>query len=189
MTTDYKSNVHFQHKHMGTVIRLLKINAHHMVDFRLAGKAEDTKQATDMVIHMEHGLTIGVRIRRHMTGKRYRDFTIRSKSFGGGKTELDKLREGWGDWYFYAWEDHTGRLNEWVLVSLKALRDGKAFDKQRREIPNTDGTKFVALSLAELRQYKALVAGEVSENGYCFNMYRAEEMRVYQLPAHLLESA
>lgn len=196
MTTDYKSNVIFQHKHTPDVIRLLKANLQHMVNIRLGTQDEDSKQATDMVMYMDNGGAIGVRVRRYENTsqkERYRHFTIREKSAGGSKTELDKLRDGWGDWYFYGWENQDGILDEWIIVNLNVLHERKAFhtDFKARERwrSNRDGkTAFVWFTVADLRFYRALVAGAmVDEYGYRFHINLQQPSPNFGLPQHLLK--
>jgi hypothetical protein len=51
------------------------------------------------------------------------EFTIRAELSGGGKTELAKIIEGWGDYFFYGFADEAERsLALWLIGDLKAFR-------------------------------------------------------------------
>jgi hypothetical protein len=93
-----------------------------------ASREDDEKHATDLVtLHMKD-LRIAVRMRRrkyseneHYVGQ----FTIRTERSSGMKTELAKVIEGWGDYYFYGFEgQEDGRLGIWHLIDLKQFRLG-----------------------------------------------------------------
>jgi hypothetical protein len=130
-------------------------------DLKKATAEEDSFGGFDFVFEMG-SFTVPVRIRR--PDCKFRDFTIRSRSRGGGKTELQKIREGAGDVYFYAWtEDFLGveMLSEFMLVDLDAIRKAGLLASQsiatRREISNGDGTKFISISIIEINAASALI--------------------------------
>ena len=93
-----------------------------------ASREEDTKRATDLVVLHMKDVRIAVRMRRrkyaenqHYVGQ----FTIRTKRKNAVKTELAKVIEGWGDYYFYGFEGRQdGRLGVWHLIDLKEFRLG-----------------------------------------------------------------
>lgn len=97
-----------------------------------------------------------VRIRRHDCD--YRDLTIRSISRNGGKTELQKLREGFGDWYIYCWTNEKQQINEWMLINLNCVRESGLLGIYREDIPNGDGTFFRVVSFTELRLNKCITS-------------------------------
>lgn len=113
----------------------------------------DNTEATDLIVLRARDMTIAVRLRRRMLRyyERFPDqFTIRCQRDNGAKTELTKIVEGWGDWFFYG-HAGPGVLAPWVLVNLHGLRqafqrnnnllyhpDGKVSGKQN----NWDGTHF-----------------------------------------------
>lgn len=100
---------------------------------------QDTKQATDLVIEVKGG-QIGTRIRRYYT-ENYRDWTIRTGVYSKRDTEIDKLRRGWCDWYFYAWlnEENT-EISSYILVDLNEVRK---FDFLKEEYWKYKGWKQV----------------------------------------------
>jgi len=89
---------------------------------------EDQEHNTDLIVLKMDAIRIGVRIRR-TTGKNginYLDhykneFTIRSSRPNGNKTELAKIIEGWGDYFFYGFGDN-GKLVYYHLCDLNVFR-------------------------------------------------------------------
>jgi len=85
---------------------------------------EDQEHGTDLIVLKMDAVRIGCRVRRHEYLARYGDeFTIRKGRPNGTKTELTKIIEGWGDYFFYGFsnEEETA-LAKWFLGDLKALR-------------------------------------------------------------------
>jgi len=119
----------------------------------------DRRNATDMVVRLSGG-DVAVRLRRADCD--YRDLTIRSKRDSGYRTELSKIRDGFGDWYLYGWLDGRNHISEWILVDLDELRT-KQLWRGRREIPNGDGTWFIPIAADELKRCGCLVADKLGE--------------------------
>lgn len=150
----FKDNWNFSEKYINDVRDILQANAMHIVKIEVATPEEDMKQATDLKIKITAG-DVAVRIRR---GKYdFRDITIRAYK-NGNKTELHKLREGYGDWYLYAWEDkNQDGIAEWVLVDINKARS--LFNENKEVKMNKDGNSgFVSYSIEEVRATGALVA-------------------------------
>ena len=95
-----------------------------------------------------------MRVRQFSATKNiYRDWTIRCKSRYGYTTEIDKLRAGWGDFYFYGWDNANGRIDEYMLLDLAKVRNSGLLSTniQRKITVNTDGkTAFITISTSEL---------------------------------------
>lgn len=85
---------------------------------------EDEQRNTDLIVLRMEAVRIGCRIRRHHYLHRYADeFTIRSGRPSGVKTEITKIIEGWGDYFFYGFENETGTgLARWTLADLNVFR-------------------------------------------------------------------
>ena len=133
--------------------QIIRENLGHIVSIDIAPVDVDTRQATDMVVHVRGG-AVGVRLRRGNC--KYRELTIRSTRKGTAQTEIDKLRGGFGDWYLYCWEIAAGI--EWMLVDLAKVRGAGLLDMRRKEIMNPDGiTGFIAISRDELTQKGCVV--------------------------------
>ena len=109
----------------------------------------DCDQATDLIVLRALDIRIGVRVRDIAYHKRYgSQFTIRSKRDSGARTELSKILSGWGDWLFYGFGDNESLvIPHWTIIDLAMFR---AWFKRINapEIPNGDGTHFVAFSTA-----------------------------------------
>jgi len=85
---------------------------------------EDAERNTDLIVLRLEAVRIACRVRRYEYLAGFGDeFTIRAGRPSGAKTELTKIIEGWGDYFFYGFanKDETG-LVKWVLGDLKAFR-------------------------------------------------------------------
>lgn len=135
--------------------KIVRKIANRIITFKIAPEQEDTKQATDYLITVDTG-TIACRIRRPECT--FRDFTIRSRRSNGIKTELAKIKEGFGQWYIYAWAKNESHLAEWWLLDLDALRKSPLLNTDRPEKQNTDGkTAFISFASAELYLWNVLI--------------------------------
>lgn len=91
---------------------------------------EDQERNTDLIVLKMDAVRIACRVRRHTgtKGQPYFDkykneFTIRCSRPSGCKTELAKIVEGWGNYFFYGFStyDETSLLR-WSLCRLDAFR-------------------------------------------------------------------
>jgi hypothetical protein len=122
---------------------------------------QDTKEGFDAVVTLDSE-QVALRIRRETIS--FRDLTIRSYK-NGHKTELDKLREGFGRWYLYAWTE-SGRITEWMLIDMNKVR-ATGLLEGRVEKSNTDGqTRFVTVSLFELGENDCIIQYELSAKSW-----------------------
>jgi hypothetical protein len=84
---------------------------------------EDQERNTDLMVLRMDAVRIGCRIRRPKYLAYAQDFTIRAGRPSGAKTELTKIIEGWGDYFFYGISDQQERhLAHWILGDLRAFR-------------------------------------------------------------------
>jgi len=83
---------------------------------------EDERRNTDLMVLKMEAVRIGCRIRKK-EWIRYRDeFTIRKSRPSGMKSEISKIIEGWGDYFFYGFGDDAGNLLAWTLADMKIFR-------------------------------------------------------------------
>lgn len=84
----------------------------------------DAKEATDLIVFRARDMRIAARIRNHEYLKKYsHQFTIRSRRDSGAETELSKIVNGWGDWFFYGFSDREERtIVQWILIDLDHFR-------------------------------------------------------------------
>lgn len=121
---------------------------------RISTKEEDTKLSYDMTVGLYVPVSVRLRENQYL---RYHDFTIRSRAKNGGKTEVNKLMEGLGLAYFYAWlTPGKNDIEEYIIVDIDRFR-GELGNPDRADVPNGDGTKFNAYSIDRLRSAGALV--------------------------------
>lgn len=85
---------------------------------------EDCERNTDLIVLKMDAVRIACRIRRYEYFSKYpNEITIRSSRPSGIKTELTKILEGWGDYFFYGFSDESEtRLISWKLCRLTAFR-------------------------------------------------------------------
>lgn len=85
---------------------------------------EDAERNTDLMVLRMDAVRIGCRIRKHDYLCRYgNEFTIRAGRPSGAKTELTKIIEGWGDYFFYGFCDPSEqRLARWTLADMRVFR-------------------------------------------------------------------
>jgi len=123
---------------------------------------EDAERNTDLIVLRLDGIRIACRVRKFVYFADYGgEFTIRSRTASGNKTELDKIKEGWGDYLFYGWADQTEtKLYGWTLGSLEALRlhMDECFEKNTCPWASQrdnwyDGTAFVAFRYEDVPDY------------------------------------
>ena len=89
----------------------------------------DTQKATDLITFKAQNLMIACRLRRPGALERFGwEFTMRQQRLNGTPTELYKIIDGWGDWFFYAHvafetDDETEmHFSRWLLIDLQAFR-------------------------------------------------------------------
>lgn len=85
---------------------------------------EDAERNTDLMVLRMDAVRIGCRIRKHPYLARYGgEFTIRAGRPSGVKTELTKIVEGWGDYFFYGFaSEQEAGLCRWTLADMKVFR-------------------------------------------------------------------
>jgi hypothetical protein len=156
VSSEYINNRQWSDQYHSAIEKIIKKIASRIITFSIAPDQEDMQQATDYIITVEQG-TIACRIRKSGYYYSHRDFTIRSYC-NGSKTELAKIKEGFGRWYIYAWAKDNDSLLEWWLLDLNALRASPLLDSERPETPNKDGlTAFKAFSASELYLWDVLI--------------------------------
>jgi hypothetical protein len=110
---------------------------------------QDRHEASDLVVLVAANAKIACRVRRPGYAEKYPgQFTVRSRRENGATTELRKMLDGWGDWFFYG--HATGietRIHPWWLLDLKSFRAHLLRPDSRKVIKhaeqaNGDGTFF-----------------------------------------------
>lgn len=154
-SNDFKTNWDFSERYMPQVKQILSKYAPRFLRIQVAKPEEDMTQAFDLEILANENSKIAVRIRR--ADILYRDITIRAKN-RNAKTEIHKLREGYGDYYLYAWQ--TGeKIAEYALIDIHKARP--LFMQERQIKMNTDGfTGFYIYSIEDFAKVGALIAYE-----------------------------
>lgn len=127
-----------------------------------ASQEKDSNEATDMVLKVG-GQSISLRVRK--TGK-FRDFTIRTKSEGHGKTEIDKLKEGYGNYYLYCWAEGD-TITEWMFLDIEKIRQSGLLIyaplKNGTKTNWSDGTKFTWISFEDLMKNDCIINFDIEK--------------------------
>jgi len=146
----------FAELHMPAVRRELgELPMKLFMDIEKAEAKQDMEEATDLILSVSGG-DIAVRIRRKKFWERGviygLDFSVRAVC-RGHLTEIDKLIDGFGDWYFYGYSsDDKGEIAEWWLLDLDKVRESGVLEDEQFPInPNGDGTagKYIPLDVLE----------------------------------------
>ncbi len=150
----YKDRREWADTYVSKVLCILNTLIPHLAVLAIASDETDKKYATDLEVKLLGG-TIAVRLRK--PDCQYRDLTIRALLDSGTTTELAKIKAGYAYRYFYGWVDDNGNIAEWILVDLDKVREMGLLEKERRLIPNGDGTFFISIPIRELRQSGCLL--------------------------------
>ena len=157
---NFQQDFAWQTKFYPSIKKILRDNAAKLVSITVASAEEDMRHATDFVASIKGG-TIAVRIRRNVANT-YKDLTIRSKRPNGHETELQKIKNGFADFYLYVWTANDEIL-DWWLVDIGRMRACGLFEKPRPERENKDkSSAFVWFVKSELQKVDALVAESVN---------------------------
>jgi hypothetical protein len=119
---------------------------------------QDTEEATDYILSVNK-ICFAVRNRKYEYKKKYEDITIRCESNKNKKTELDKIKEGYGDVYLYCWQtEEENDIDSYVLVDLNKLRLSNILSVDRKILANrNDDAKFITISIDELDKINCLI--------------------------------
>lgn len=123
----------------------------------LYGTAEDLSEATDVVAIVKvvstkgrEGLSIAKRVRDVSAYKKFADITLRAVRISGAVTELEKIRKGYAEFYFYCWADDAAkRIVYYVFLDVGQMRNAEVIYKERPLITYRD-VKFYPIPLKEL---------------------------------------
>ena len=163
---DFRKDLIWSDTFKGQISETLTIVlASKILRFVTASDYKDKKEATDMepfVDMANNAGSVGVRMRRGDI--KYRDLTLRSWRISNVKTELEKVIEGWGRWYFYGWASGH-RVGEWMVLCMDTLRKSGLLSRDRRIIKNRDNTSgFSVVSFNELSTVKCIVKCKIVKN-------------------------
>lgn len=127
----------------------------------IASIDQDLNEATDGIIK---GHRLGYRMRSYKYID-HQDVSIRSKrkDFYGClvKTEIDKIQEGYIDWYFYGCEGKNGEIAKWILFDMNKVREANLIKRyMHTEKWNPDGiTAAIYIPVWVLKQQNCIIDG------------------------------
>lgn len=150
--SDYQDDREWSDRYIPTIKRIIAPHLMTVASFEL-----DAKKATDLHVLNARNMMIAARIRDKGYAENFPyDFTIRSGRDTGTKTELAKIIDGWGDWFFYGHAIDDTNIGIWWLLDLNSFRAALI---RRHELAikfsklsNGDGTHFVAYDVRSFPQ-------------------------------------
>lgn len=124
------------------------------VHFRQSDDEEDGKLSFDLVFNMN--FTISIRIRKHKYLK-FNDMTIRYKSLKGYRTEIDKIKDGLAQIYFYAYmSEDENSLCKVRICNVESIR--KLIEQENYKVcENKDGTMLAAFKFQDIANNQGAV--------------------------------
>ena len=113
---------------------------------------QDRNESFDMLYQInDKSYEVSIRCRQFKYLK-YQDLTIRSKVISGHKTELDKILEGKGQFYFYGYKNQADdRLIEVYLIDINTIRSLYLNNKYQIRSNEYINDQFVAFSFSDIK--------------------------------------
>ncbi len=146
-------------KYFNTIRRILNSKSYVFTKFVEATPKQDMEEGFDSIFSFPD-VKIPIRIRDYKY-LNYRDITIRSRSYYGMRTEIDKLREGFGDYYFYGWETkESNGIYCYAIFSIKNFVESGLIDEPDSQRQNYDGTEFYCYSLDKMIKKNVIILYE-----------------------------
>lgn len=113
----------------------------------------DAERVGDFSLVSRAGTTIACRIRKYSYLNRYKnEFTIRSHRDSGAKTEMAKIVDGYGTWFFYGFCDEKeenilcARILDFIAFRGRLIRRERDLWTTR---DNGDGTRFLSFKIED----------------------------------------
>tara|TARA_R100001015_G_C4606364_1_gene161437 strand:+ start:786 stop:1283 length:498 start_codon:yes stop_codon:yes gene_type:complete len=125
---------------------------------KLSNTEEDTKFSFDLIFEMNVKLSVRIRENKY---KLWNDLTIRSKN-KGYKTELHKIIDGKGQFYFYAYmTEDENNLEKIYICDVKTIRNLYKKNTYNKERYNGDGTALIGFNFKDIEE-------ESKKNNYLY---------------------
>jgi hypothetical protein len=149
-----------ENKYSPQIYRIINRIVYKFTELFPSTEYQDTKECFD-VVYKCNEIRIPVRIRKHQYIS-FSDFTVRSRSYQNNRTEYHKLKDGFGDYYVYCWENASrSKIHSYMIIDLHSFRKSGTINKPENSGKNTDGTEFMSWSLTTLAKSNSLMMYEV----------------------------
>jgi|AntDeeMinimDraft_5_1070356.scaffolds.fasta_scaffold07997_3 hypothetical protein len=158
---DIEEQIDKQDKFYPQIAKILNKNIHLFSSFTRATPKQDMEEGFDSIFTLPD-IKIPIRMRGKYYFDTFRDITIRSKLDTGSRTEIDKIRDGCGDYYFYAWKTEKGNsFVAYVIFDInKFVKSGRIDKPSSEDVPNGDGTYLNGYDLGDLIEDDVLLIYE-----------------------------
>src|SRR3990167_636534 len=132
------------------------------IDIDRATEEQDMKQVTDLVVNvrLDNKVDLAIRVRewKDWYSESYKDeVSIRARIPTGGKTEIDKIKDGWGRYYLYCWGDGENILN-FIYFDIEKARNEGVFEEGYSVKLNGDGTSGMYIPIKRLEEADCIIA-------------------------------
>jgi len=131
INSNYKENRQWSDLFIPELKRVLGENF-----INVAPEYKDTQEATDLIVMGIGRLCFACRVRRFEYFEKYKNqFTIRLKLPGYKKSEMDKIKEGFGDYYFYGFSNKKNNGSgfiQYIIFDLNIFREYLPYLKSRK---------------------------------------------------------
>ena len=122
-----------------------------------ASMYEDCNHATDLMVFKARDMRIAARVRRRSWMTYVDEFTMRCVTDNGNGSELTKIINGWGDWFFYGFaaddENPSVGFTRWSIFDLDVFRATLIRNREllvRGNMLNNDGgSSFFAFKIID----------------------------------------
>jgi hypothetical protein len=108
---------------------------------------EDSNLSFDLLFGLNFQVSVRIRKSKYL---HYKDMTIRHRSMKGRECEIDKIKKGYGQVYFYAYMNETETdLVKVRIVDVDVIRE-MIFDRDYEVKKNTDGTELASFLFSKI---------------------------------------
>lgn len=144
--TNFDESFQFQHRYeeflMWVTFKTLRI--------KVAGRDDDLRRNTDFLVYrLDNDMRVAARVRKAEYRNPYRrQFTVRLSRPSGADTEMQKIRQGFGDFGIYGFADpepHNCELVQWTVYNIALLREYLDEGGRWYRRPNPDGSSYLAV--------------------------------------------
>lgn len=144
----------------------------------------DKNENGDFEISFPKNGTVGCRLRTPECAKYAGDVTFRTRSKYGGRTEINKVIEGYGDFFFYGHVNDDDVIWHWYLLdfaSLRAIFIRKPRLLHKEQKANPDGTMFIPFD-AENELTSSIIAKSREEPSVITTAEESQKQHANTLP-------
>ena len=162
-TENFVFNSAFSNRHMDEQMRIVREYIGDIISkpevIVCTDNELDRARCADVRIKTGGG-DVSLRVRRNIG---YRDLTIRYSVPSGHATEIDKLRKGHGDWFFYFWTNDKDEIADWWIIDITQMRRQGMLESNWPLRTNNDGSRFIVIDYDALQEAGCILKTHTQE--------------------------